>query len=64
MAQYELIEPSIEKLEELAMITHNLMLFTEAWEKAYKVPDKESMHYWRGRAKAWLDHNRKKSPNG
>lgn len=61
MAQYELIDPSIEKLEELAMITHNLILFTEAWEKAYKQPDKESMYYWRERARAWLQLNREKS---
>ena len=60
MATYELIEPTTEKLEELAMITHNLMLYTEAWERTYKVPDKESMYYWRNRAREWLNHNRRK----
>lgn len=60
MAQFRVIEPSDEKLQEVCMILHNLRLFTEKWNKDFKVCDKGQMQYWQSIADQWLKLNREK----
>ena len=60
MPQYEVVEPSDEKLQTVCMILHNLRLFTEKWNKDFRVTDKESMKYWERRSDEWLQLNRRK----
>lgn len=56
MAEYRLIEPSIEKLREVAFITHQMLFFEDQF-KRYKDPKdekeavryKEELGYWHKR---------------
>lgn len=64
MRQYKIINNTMDKFEEVALIAHNLRLHTKAYEKEPTVyrrqKQKVEMVYWQARMDKWLEENTEK----
>ena len=64
MAVYKVIKPTEDNFETLALMSHNVRLFTKAVAKSSTVYEKQKhrveLKYWEDRMDRWLEENTKK----
>lgn len=52
-----MIEPDLDKMEELARIAFNLRYFTKVWKEQYGAKNKINMNYWEDKIDSWFKEN-------
>lgn len=57
MATYRLFNTTPEKLEELALISHNLRHFSKIWKEYYGRDNRVNMQRWEDKMDEWLKEN-------
>jgi len=57
MAKFKVLEPSNEKLEELAMISKNLRFYSKVWGEHFGSYNKIRMVFWQKKMDQWLEQN-------
>jgi len=57
MARFKIKNPTLEGLQELAMIGHNLRVYTKIWQEHFGSINRGNMRYWEKRMDEWLKNN-------
>lgn len=57
MAKFKIKNPTMEDFEELAMISHNLRVYTKIWQERFGAINRGNLRYWEQRMDNWLKEN-------
>lgn len=60
MIHYKVKEPSIQKLDDLAMITINYRRYEKVWQLNGGYDTRKNMNYWKDKLDKWHEENLEK----
>lgn len=57
MAEYRVINPTIPKLQELAIIMFNLRHYEKIWHEQFGAENRRNLNNWQAKADKWIKDN-------